>query len=105
MCLSVGPSVNLSFFHILQSVCSVCVGPMCLLFFICKVLFTCICFGFQVPSQNVIQGERFKENVTSCLLREITQECPSFPAQKMYSLLREKQEEEVIEEAGALITS
>lgn len=51
-----------------------------------------------------LQSEKFKENVVSCLLKEISQACPSFPTQKMYTILKEKQDEEVIEETGACLT-
>lgn len=53
--------------------------------------------GLQIP----LQSEKFKESVVSCLLKEINQACPSFPTQKMYTILKEKQDEEVIEETGA----
>ncbi|XP_062603770.1 ATPase family AAA domain-containing protein 5-like [Saccostrea cucullata] len=42
--------------------------------------------------------EKFRDDTLSCLLKEISQVCPSFPTQKMYNILKEKQEDEIIEE-------
>ncbi|XP_061196703.1 ATPase family AAA domain-containing protein 5-like [Saccostrea echinata] len=48
--------------------------------------------------EKPVMCEKFKDDTLSCLLKEVSQVCTSFPTQKMYSILKEKQEDEIIEE-------
>lgn len=50
--------------------------------------------------QKPLPCEKFKDDILSCLLKETSRACPSFPTQKMYNILKEKQDDDMTEEKG-----